>query len=98
MRSTLPACYVAFCKNGDGEAAAEFADKIRTGADLRVGDPVHTLRRAMGVVAADKTKSLELRSKLFMIVRAWNGWVRGEDLHVIKLRGLSFPKILRAEE
>jgi hypothetical protein len=98
MRSTLPACYVAFCKNGDGEAAAEFADKIRTGADLRVGDPVHTLRRAMGVVAADKTKSLELRSKLFMIVRAWNGWVRGEDLRVIKMRGLAFPKILKAEE
>ncbi|KAA8825373.1 hypothetical protein [Bifidobacterium myosotis] len=58
----------------DPEAAGRFMESLATGADLRDGDAILTLRAALARLSRDKRPQLERAAYTF---KAWNRWRRG---------------------
>lgn len=73
--SVLGACYYVMT-NAAPEAAAEFFDKLSTGAELAVDSPILVLRNTADKRKADHTKT-GLGQWLFLVTRAWAMWRKG---------------------
>jgi len=92
MGGSIGACFIAFYLI-DKKMARQFVDAFLSGEGLLRGNPILTLRRTAFSMAHDKTRSFGTRSKLLMIVKAWNAWIDGADLHKFQLAVSTFPKI-----
>jgi hypothetical protein len=83
---------------------AEFFDALVNNSTDGKGDPRNTLLRR--AAAAQKAREhLSRETQVQFIVRAWNAWVSGKELHVLKVRSsdakggstrVSIPAVRRA--
>lgn len=72
------ACYAHFATL-DKDAADEFWEKLKTGANLSVGDPILTLRERALRNSKEKTV-LSDRETLAMFIQAWNAFRNGSTV------------------
>lgn len=88
----------------DAEAATEFFDKLGSGADLSEGHPIHTLRKWFFQRQKEaKTVGRHAGGQgrlptLAVTVKAWNAFVTGNDVQILRWRGAveAFPAIRNA--
>lgn len=78
-----------FALKHNRQKALEFFDAIITGENLRRGDPRLSLRNFYLNRNAQRPNS---RVQLALLIKAWNAWIMGRELTVIKfLDGEEFP-------
>ncbi len=76
------------------EGVDAFVDRLADGADLSAGNPILTVRNLLIKHVGSTNGPAESRRQLALIIKAWNAWVRDDDLKVVKwLKGESFPVI-----
>ena len=69
----------------DPKAAAQFFDALVNNATDGKGDPRNTLLRRLSVARQNK-ETLRAATEVQFVVRAWNAWRRGEDLHILRAK------------
>lgn len=81
--SALGAAYARACEvTGDPFLVANFFSRLASGADMQLGDPLHSLRNTL--IRAEAANQVV---QLWQIVRAWNATQEGEAL-----KGIVLPK------
>lgn len=96
-RSPLSALGAVFIEGGhiDRKARDEFFEKLITGANLAVDDPILVLRNTMG--RPSHSVRGRRNGQLYQIVHAWNLWRRNETARFIRvpstLSSETFPKL-----
>lgn len=93
--SSMAAVYVE-AGHVDKDARNEFFDKLVTGANLAVDDPILVLRATLGRQLMHNVRSRRA-GQLYQIVHAWNLWRRDETARIIRvpstLTSDTFPKV-----
>lgn len=73
------------------DAIEDFVDALHTGEGLVRGNPILTVRDVLLKQASAPHNTTGTR-QLALVIKAWNAWVRGDDLKLVKwLKGESFP-------
>lgn len=72
----------------DEEDAREFFDRLADGADLEVGNPIHTLRKACiaDLLKRDRGGRMDRRYRCAITIKAWSAWTMGGELRQLKWR------------
>ena len=99
----LAACLHYQMTDLDSEAAADFWGKLATGADLHDRHPIHLLRTRLERNAITSGPRLDRPMVHALIIKAWNAYMRGEDVGTLKwTRGgptpESFPELIGPDE
>lgn len=69
----------------DQTAIEEFFSGVRTGENLRAGSPMLAMRNRM-LTARNTNERVDSMIQMFMILRAWNAWRKGEQMHKFPIR------------
>lgn len=86
---------------GDRSEVDTFVERLRSGTELTDGHPVHTLKRTMENYLMSTSLRLAPVVTQAITVKAWNAYVRGEDVHVLRFKPggstpETFPRIEQA--
>jgi hypothetical protein len=88
--SGQPAAWVSFCAlifTVDANAANQFIESVKTGANLSIGDPRLALRNYLMRVGAQRgEKARRAEVTLAIMVKTWNYWRRGRTLRLAGLK------------
>lgn len=96
MPPTAMGALMYFARRHDAQKATEFFDAIVTGADLRRGDARLTLRNYFVNHPAGTRPNA--RIQLALMIKAWNAWIAGRELTVLKfVDGEEFPEFAAAQ-
>jgi len=91
--STMAAAIYLIRKGNTRKLVDEFLEGLRTGANLREGDPRSSLVDWFTWVAVGKHPTARYEP-FAMVVLAWNGWVQGDQVRNLKWRNRhEFPVI-----
>jgi hypothetical protein len=91
--STMAAAIYLIRKGNTRRLVDEFLEGLRTGANLREGDPRSSLVDWFSWVAIGKHPTARYEP-FAMLVLAWNGWVQGDQVRNLKWRNRhEFPVI-----
>lgn len=63
-----------------------FADRLRSGADLKEGSPILALRRFTENAAITKTRVYSPLVYSAVTIKAWNAWLEGRTMSVLAFR------------
>lgn len=80
----MSALRIILSKNAPNDCAA-FFDALANQATTGKGDPRSTLLKRLAA-ARRAAEHLSAEAQLQMVVRAWNAWRKGEELHVLRVR------------
>jgi len=97
-RSTAIGLHYIFSLKHGQEAANKFFSKLASGSELIEDDPVFHLRRTLLRDLSEKRK-LPTMMKLALTIKAWNSWIEGRPLRLLKFNAVGpqaeeFPEIL----
>ena len=90
MPPTAMGALMYFARRHDNEKAMEFFDAITTGVNLQRGDARLTVRNYF--VNRPPGQRPNARVQLAILIKAWNSWIAGRELSVVKfIEGEEFP-------
>ena len=75
------------CRSDTVESVEKFLADLTTGAGCESGNPAYVLRERLIKDKDDRSRKLQPRSKLAMMVKAWNSYRAGEMVARISWRG-----------
>lgn len=75
----VASAYMRAAEITDVFRANEWFERLATGTDLSIGDPIHSLRRSL-LLDKDNKGAIRGHFQLYKIVRAWNADAKGEAL------------------
>lgn len=84
MQPSIAAACIYILTLLSAEAAAEFFDKLASGANLPTGSPVLALRDRLFELRRNRT-DLPMEAKVALVFRAWNAWRMNKKLALLPL-------------
>ena len=75
------------------QKADKFVHQLRTGEELKKGDPILALRNFLIECRLNQNKKLKPSSQTKVIKAAWNYWISGKKIHHIRIPDID-PEIL----